>query len=78
MNALTILVFGGLSGFSPIHFLVGFVILCCVLAIVIVAVKWLLSLTGLSIPQPLLVILGILVFLILFCCLIDWSGLYTF
>ena len=72
------LALGSLVGFSPIHFLVGFIILCCFLAIVIIGVKWLLSLTGLAIPQPLLLILGIIVFLVLFLCLIDWSGLYSF
>ena len=46
--------------------------------IVIIAAKWLLSLTGLAIPQPLLVILGILVFLALFLWLLSWSGLYNF
>jgi hypothetical protein len=73
-----LLAFQGLVGFSPIHFLVGFIILCCVLAIVIIGVKWLLGLTGLAVPQPLLVILGIIIFLVLFLCLIDWCGLYRF
>jgi len=68
----------GMSGFSAIHFLVGFIVLICVVAIVIIAAKWLLSLTGLAIPQPLLVILGILIFLVLLLWLLSWSGLFTF
>lgn len=70
-----LLAMGSLSGFSPIHFLIGFLVLICVLAIVIIAVKWLLSLTGLPIPQPLLIILGIILFLILLFCLVSWSGI---
>lgn len=66
------------SAFSPIHFLVGFLLLVCVLAIVIIAFRWLLSLTGWAIPQPLLVILGIIVFMILLLVLLNYSGLYSF
>ena len=65
----------GLTAFSPIHFLVGFLILVCVIAIVIIACKWLLSLTGIAIPQPLLLILGIIIFLILLMVLLQYSGL---
>lgn len=67
-----------LTAFSPIHFLVGFLILVCVLAIVIIACRWLLTLTGVVIPQPLLLILGIIVFLILLLVLLNYSGLYVF
>ena len=66
------------SGFSAIHFMVGFIILVCVLAVVIVAGKWLIGLTGLAVPQPLMVILGILVFLLIFLWLLSWSGVYNF
>ena len=63
-------------GFDAIHFLVGFLIMVCVLAIVIIGVKWLLSLTGVAIPQPLMVILGIILFMVLLLVLLDWSGVY--
>ena len=63
---------------SPARFLVGFLVFVCVLAIVIIACRWLLSLTGIAIPQPLLVILGIIVFLLLLLVLLNWSGLYAF
>jgi len=69
---------GSLVGFSGIHFLVGFIVLICILAVLIIGVKWLLSLTGLAIPQPLLVILGILIFLGLLLWLLSFSGLYSF
>ena len=64
--------------FSPLHFLVGFLVLVCVMAIIIIAVKWLLALSGVPIPQPLLMILGILVFIILLFVLLNYSGLYSF
>jgi hypothetical protein len=67
-----------LTVFSPARFLVGFLVFVCVLAIVIIACRWLLSLTGIAIPQPLLVILGIIVFLLLLLVLLNWSGLYAF
>jgi len=74
MNMLLAL-YAPLTAFSPIHFLIGFLILVCVLAIVIIACKWLLSLTGLAIPQPLLLILGIIIFLLLLLMLLNYSGL---
>lgn len=64
--------------FSPVRFLIGFLVLVCILAIMVVAVKWLMDLAGIPIPQPLLVILGILVFMILLLVLVNWSGLYVF
>lgn len=63
--------------FSPIHFLVGFLILVCVIAILIIACKWLMGLAGITIPQPLLVILGILIFMILLLVVLNYSGLYV-
>lgn len=68
----------GTLAFSPFHFLVGFLVLICVFAIVIIAVKYLIALTGIPIPPPLLAILGIIVFLILLMVLLDYSGLYAF
>jgi len=51
-------------------FLFWFLITIAVLAIVIIGVKWLLSLTGIAIPQPLLVILGIILFIV--CMIALW------
>jgi hypothetical protein len=50
----------------------------CVLAIVIILVKWLLSLGGVTIPQPLLICLGILIFIVCMLALLSWSGYYRF
>lgn len=61
-----------------IHFAVGFVVLIVVLAIVVIAVKWLLGLMGVAIPQPLMVIIGLLFFLIFLLMLLNWSGYYKF
>jgi hypothetical protein len=46
-------------------FMVQFLIFICVVAVVIIGVRWLLSLTGVVIPQPLMLILGIILFVIL-------------
>lgn len=60
--------------FNFIHFAVGLLLLFCVLAILVIGVKWLCSLAGIAIPQPLLVILGIIVFIVLLLMLLNWSG----
>jgi hypothetical protein len=59
-----------------IEFLIAFIVFICVCAIVIVGGRWLLSLIGIAIPQPLLIILGILVFLVLFLFLMDYTNIY--
>jgi hypothetical protein len=66
------------AAFSPLHFMIGFLFLVCILAIVVIAVRWLLGLAGITIPQPLLVILGIILFMVLLLALLDYSGLYRF
>lgn len=68
----------GMAGFNAIHFLIGFLVMVCVLAIVIIAARWLLSLAGIAVPQPLLMILGIVLFLLLLLWLLSWSGVYSF
>jgi hypothetical protein len=72
---LSIVPFGG--GFNFIHFVVGFLLMVCALAIVIILCKWLLGLMGVPIPQPLLVVLGIIIFVILLLMLLSWSGAYS-
>jgi len=67
-----------MSSFNAVHFAVGFILLICVLAIVIIGIKWLLTLAGITVPQPVLVMLGILVFMVLLIALLDYSGLYHF
>jgi hypothetical protein len=61
-----------------ISFLIGFLVLCCVLACLIILVRWLLALAGFAIPQPLLVVAGIILFVICFLWLLSWAHVYTF
>ena len=75
---MSILLASGLASFSAIHFLIGFIVLICVLAIVIILGKWLIGLTGLAIPPPLMMALGIILFLALFLWLLQFSGLWGF
>jgi hypothetical protein len=63
-----------------IGFLFWFLITIAVLAIVIIGVRWLLGLAGVTIPQPLMIILGILLFIVLMFALwrfvgsgVDWG-----
>jgi hypothetical protein len=63
---------------QPVRFLVGFLVMVCVIAIVIIAVRWLLGLAGVAIPQPLMIIFGILIFVVCLLWLLSWSGVYSF
>lgn len=61
---------------DPIRFLIGFVVACCVIAVVIILVKWLVGLTGVAIPPPLMLVLGIVLFIFLLLWVLSWSGVY--
>lgn len=49
-----------------LSWLISFIIICCVFAVVVILGRWLISLTGIAIPQPLLIVAAILIFLVLF------------
>jgi hypothetical protein len=55
-------------------FLFWFLITIAVLAIVIIGAKWLLSLAGVTIPAPLMAILGIILFIVLMIALWHFVG----
>jgi hypothetical protein len=55
-------------------FLLWFLIVIAVLAIVIVGAKWLMGLAGITIPQPLMVILGIILFIVMLLALWHFVG----
>jgi hypothetical protein len=57
-----------------IEFLVWFLVVVAVLAIVIIAGKWLLAQAGVAIPGPLLTILGIILFIVLLIALLHFVG----
>jgi hypothetical protein len=61
---------------NPIAMMVEFIVFCCCVAVVIILGRWLLSLTGLSIPQPLLVVLAIIAFIVLLMIFLNWTGIY--
>ena len=66
-----------LMSFNFPRFIIGFVFVCCAIAIVIILVKWLAGLAGAAIPPPLMLVLGILVFMLLMWLLLGWAG-YNF
>lgn len=78
MTHLLALLSGPLTAADPIRFLIGFLIACCVIAVVIILVKWLCGLVGVVIPQPLMLVLGILLFIFLLLWVLSWSGIYHF
>jgi hypothetical protein len=55
-------------------FLLWFLIVVAVLAIVIIGAKWLLGLAGITVPQPLMVILGIILFIVMLLALWHFVG----
>jgi hypothetical protein len=57
-----------------ISFMLSFLVFIVVLAIIVIGVRWLLSLTGLVIPQPLLYILGLILFLVLLFVFLNYAG----
>jgi hypothetical protein len=69
---------GSMTAGDPIRFLIGFLIACCVIAAVIILVKWLCGLAGFAIPQPLMLVLGIIIFIFLLLWVLSWSGIYRF
>ena len=56
-------------------FLIWFLVVIAVLAIVIIGAKWLLGLAGVTIPAPLMAILGIVLFIVLLFALFHFVGL---
>jgi len=50
---------------NPLSFLIGFLIFICVVAVVIIGLRWLLKIAGLTVPPELVLIGSILVFIVL-------------
>lgn len=61
---------------NAITMMVGFVVFCVCVAIIIILGKWLLSLVG-PIPQPLMVVLALIAFLILLLFFLNWAGVWS-
>ncbi len=57
-----------------IDFLFWFLITIAVIAIVIIGIKWLMTVAGITIPQPLLLILGLIFFIVLMYALWHFIG----
>jgi len=57
-----------------IGFLIQFLIFLIVVTILIIGFKYLLSLTGIAIPQPILIIAGLILFLVLLLVFLSYAG----
>jgi hypothetical protein len=62
---------------GAIRFLVGFIVFVVVVACVIVLVRWLITISGITVPQPILWVLGMIFFLIALMFLLNFTGVYT-
>jgi hypothetical protein len=60
-----------------LSWLVSFIVIACVFAVVIILAKWVIGLTGVVIPQPLLVVAGILLFLVLIVWLFTSGPIFS-
>jgi hypothetical protein len=59
---------------AMLSFLVSFLVFIIVVAIIIIGFRWLLSVSGVTIPQPLMVILGLILFLVLLLLFVNYMG----
>ncbi len=62
---------------NAISMMVSLIVFVVCIVIVILLGKWLLSVLGVSIPQPLMVVLGLLVFLIFLLFFLNYTGLWV-
>lgn len=62
------------GAFNFFHFIIGFILVVCAIAIVIILVKWLAQLAGVAIPPALMLVGGILLFVLLLLLLLNYSG----
>lgn len=67
-----------ISSTNLFHFLIGFLLIVCVIAIVIISIQWLAGLAKITIPPPLLAILGIILFMGLLIWLANYTEIYRF
>ena len=63
---------------NPINMMIEFIVFCVCIAVIIILARWLIGLTGLSIPAPLMYVLGLLLFLLLLLVFLNWTGLWDF
>jgi hypothetical protein len=61
---------------DAVSFLISFLVFIIVIAIVIIGVRWLLSLAGWVIPQPLMIIAGLIFFLVILMVFLNFTGVY--
>jgi hypothetical protein len=63
---------------GAISMMVSFLVFIICVAIVIIGARWLLGLAGVTIPQPLLIILGLIFFLIFLLIFLNYTGIWAF
>ena len=57
---------------NPLGFLIGFLIFICVVAVVILGIRWLIRISGVAISPELNLIIGIILFIILLIVFVNW------
>jgi hypothetical protein len=63
---------------NPIGFLISFLIFICVVAVVILGIRWLIRISGVTISPELNLIIGIILFLILLVLFLNYvPGLHV-
>lgn len=63
---------------NAISVMVSFLVFIICVAIVIIGARWLLGLAGITIPQPLMVIIGLIIFLFFLLIFLNYTGIWAF
>ena len=63
---------------NAISMMVSFLVFIICVAIVIIGARWVLGLAGVTIPPPLMLILGLIVFLFFLLVFLNYTGIWSF
>jgi hypothetical protein len=63
---------------NAISMMISLVVFIVCVAIVILLFRWLLGVMGVTIPQPLMVVLGLIMFLIFLLIFLNYTGIWAF
>lgn len=57
---------------NPVGFLISFLIFICVVAVVILGIRWLIRISGVAVSPELNLMIGIILFLVLLIVFLEW------
>lgn len=57
---------------NPVGFLISFLIFICVVAVVILGIRWLIRISGVTVSPELNLMIGIILFIVLLIVFLEW------